>query len=116
LVSNSRSKANIIVALNELETNYFPSYELITDDLRDYRYFADDLCHVNKLGVDYVWQRLGDWLIDESSAKSRRAVVNWRKLAAHRVIGGETAAERQFELVNSKKSELLKHYPFLKLD
>jgi len=116
LVGNTKSKARLFSSLDGLATSYFPSYELILDDLRDYRYFADDLCHVNELGVEYVWQKVEEWLLDESSAKSRRAVLNWRKLAAHRVQGDEAAAERQLSLVRSKKRELLENYPFVILD
>lgn len=116
LVANSLSKATLHVALNGLSSvHYFPSYELVLDDLRDYRYFADDLCHVNEQGIDYVWSKVEDWLLNPSSAKSRSEVRQWRKLAAHRVVGGQAAAERQLQLVNDKKTKLLEKYPFLNL-
>lgn len=52
------SKSTLIVAVNELlgdRVNYFPSYEIITDDLRDYRWYADDMVHPSSQAVDYVY-------------------------------------------------------------
>ncbi|MCM1150950.1 MAG: GSCFA domain-containing protein [Alistipes sp.] len=62
---NSLSKATLRVAVAELverfpQTHYFPAFEILTDDLRDYRFYADDLVHPSAQAVDYVWERFAE--------------------------------------------------------
>lgn len=62
VVENNRSKASLLLlteALIELDKriSYFPSYEIVLDELRDYRFYASDLLHINQQGVDYVWTK-----------------------------------------------------------
>lgn len=59
---NSISKATLRIALNEINkthpnTHYFPAYELLMDDLRDYRFYDKDLVHPNEIGIQYVWEK-----------------------------------------------------------
>ena len=60
---NQWSKANLISALHETinnepqTTNYFPSYEIMMDELRDYRFYAEDMIHPTDVAVDYIWER-----------------------------------------------------------
>jgi hypothetical protein len=60
LVENQRSKATLLLAIDTLVAqydfaSYFPAYELVLDDLRDYRFFNADMIHPSKLAIDYVW-------------------------------------------------------------
>ncbi|MEJ2585185.1 MAG: GSCFA domain-containing protein [Robiginitalea sp.] len=68
LVENQRSKAHLITAVQALvqrgEADYFPSYELFMDELRDYRYYDRDLIHPTPAAVDYVWERFEQAWID----------------------------------------------------
>lgn len=62
LHENQLSKATLLLAIEELRTqhpevSYFPSYEILLDELRDYRFFADDLVHPSSLAVNYIWER-----------------------------------------------------------
>lgn len=62
LHENQLSKATLLLAIEELKTHqssisYFPSYEILLDELRDYRFFADDLVHPSSLAVNYIWER-----------------------------------------------------------
>ena len=63
LVENQRSKSHLLVALHQLfETHkayYFPAYEILLDELRDYRFYADDLLHPSPLAIRYIWEK---WL------------------------------------------------------
>jgi len=59
-INNQLSKSNLLLAINEIinsESNslYFPSYEIVMDDLRDYRFYNSDLIHPNKMATDYIW-------------------------------------------------------------
>ncbi len=61
-VNNQLSKATLLLALNKVIKNYracdyFPSYEILIDDLRDYRYFEKDLLHPNEIATDYIWEK-----------------------------------------------------------
>ncbi|MEI6022050.1 MAG: GSCFA domain-containing protein [Bacteroidota bacterium] len=74
VVENNRSKSILIMAVHQLvEENenayYFPAYELVNDDLRDYRFYKADLAHPNELAVDYVWQKFSDCFFEENTKK-----------------------------------------------
>ena len=56
LHENQLSKATLLQAVEQLG-DYFPSYEILLDELRDYRFYADDLVHPSSLAVDYIWER-----------------------------------------------------------
>lgn len=62
---NSLSKSTLMLAIDRIisethHTDYFPAYELLIDDLRDYRFYADDMLHPSKIAIDYIWQRFGE--------------------------------------------------------
>ena len=59
LHENQLSKATLLQAVEQLD-DYFPSYEIMLDELRDYRFYADDLVHPSSLAVDYIWERFID--------------------------------------------------------
>jgi hypothetical protein len=54
-VENQRSKAILLLACHQLNVHYFPAYELLLDDLRDYRFYEADMIHPNAVAVDYIW-------------------------------------------------------------
>ncbi|MCG8490951.1 MAG: GSCFA domain-containing protein, partial [Sneathiellales bacterium] len=60
-VENQRSKANLISAVHQMQTrptvSYFPAYEIMMDELRDYRFYGKDMVHPNDLAVDYIWDK-----------------------------------------------------------
>ena len=58
--SNTLSKATLQMALGRLDVCYFPAYEILLDELRDYRYYAEDLVHPSKLAEDIIWERFVD--------------------------------------------------------
>jgi len=65
VIENNVSKATLLLSIHELvEQNqncfYFPAYELVTDDLRDYRFYKEDLAHPNDLAIKYVWQKFSE--------------------------------------------------------
>ena len=76
---NSLSKAVLRVAVGELasrfpDADYFPSFEIMNDELRDYRFYADDMTHPSQTAVDYIWERFGATAFAES-ARDRKSVV-----------------------------------------
>ena len=72
---NSLSKAVLRVAVGELASrfpaaDYFPSFEIMNDELRDYRFYADDMAHPSQTAVDYIWERFGATALAESARRA----------------------------------------------
>lgn len=86
---NQLSKSHLIVASNELKEripscDYFPAYELLVDDLRDYRFYEEDMLHPNKLAVDYVWEFFGDSYFNESTKSLCKTIEKKSRIMGHR--------------------------------
>ncbi len=71
IIENNRSKAKLLLAvetLSKLENcSYFPSYEIVLDELRDYRFFKNDFAHPNELAIEHVWHRFANNYLSEST-------------------------------------------------
>ncbi|WP_291072764.1 GSCFA domain-containing protein [Empedobacter sp. UBA5987] len=72
MIENNVSKARLLDALYQLslqnnQVEYFPSYELVLDDLRDYRFFKEDLIHPSKQAVDYIWEKFSETYFEQST-------------------------------------------------
>ncbi len=71
IIENNRSKAKLLLAvetLSKLENcSYFPSYEIVLDELRDYRFFKNDFAHPNELAIEHVWNRFENTYLSEST-------------------------------------------------
>ena len=101
LEANSLSKAILRVAINKLverydNVHYFPSFELLNDDLRDYRFYADDMTHPSAVAIDYIWERFEEYAF---SAATIDIIKRLRKIAdavAHRPLNADTEAHRNF--------------------
>ncbi len=71
MVANNQSKAHLLTAIHQVITEfqafYFPSYEIVMDDLRDYRFYASDMLHPNQTAIEYIWDIFkNNWISDES--------------------------------------------------
>ncbi|MBQ7531059.1 MAG: GSCFA domain-containing protein [Paludibacteraceae bacterium] len=89
---NQLSKAVLLLAIEQLQevfpkqVTYFPAYEIVLDELRDYRFYADDLVHPSNSAVDYIWQRLCDTFVSpETLAKMQADYKQWLR-AQHRPL------------------------------
>jgi len=97
-------------------TYYFPAYELVIDDLRDYRFFEADLVHPNRLGIDYVWEKLLETCMDDESRGIYPQVKSLKEALEHRPFNPDTESHKKFVgSTQRRKDELLKKYPFLKV-
>lgn len=86
---NARSKAVLHLAVericNEIpDCHYFPAYEILTDDLRDYRFYAYDLAHPSEQAVEYIWQKFLDTYLDEEGLKLLEEGAKKVKARSHR--------------------------------
>lgn len=100
-VQNQRSKAHLISALHDfLQTDaasrYFPAYEILLDELRDYRFYADDLLHPNALAIAYIWQKWKQSHISPTAYEIMSEVDSIRKALAHRPFQPESEHHKKF--------------------
>ena len=120
VVENSLSKARLIEAVHQVVNNtttfYFPAYELVIDDLRDYRFYKTDLVRPNEQAIDYVFEKLKDVLFDDETKLIFEKIKNIVTSANHRPFNNDTAAYKKFkETVFNNCKQLLREYPFLDL-
>ncbi len=90
LVENSRNKATLLLACDELcrslpRTSYFPAYEILVDELRDYRFYSDTLIQPSDLAVDYIWRAFSQTYFDSRTQESLALLSKASQLAAHRL-------------------------------
>jgi hypothetical protein len=89
-VLNSRSKANLLAAIRQcVDTNaefcrYFPSYEILNDELRDYRFYKEDMCHPTELATEIIFQRFAEAWFSKDAVKKLEEGIKNAKAAAHR--------------------------------
>ncbi len=117
-IENNRSKAALIQAAHELtnESNsfYFPAYELVIDDLRDYRFFAEDLVHPNYAATNYVWEKFVPAVIDESSQITMKEINEINAAVNHKPFNPTSASHKKFLQTNFEKVVTLSQkYPYL---
>jgi hypothetical protein len=100
-VDNNRSKAALITAAHALcerhpGVTYFPAYELVIDDLRDHRFYMEDMVHPNHLATEYVWERFTAAWVEPQAREAMKEVARLRTAMAHRPLHPGTAAHAAF--------------------
>ena len=101
LQENSVSKAVLRLAVDELVAKfenvyYFPSYEILIDDLRDYRYYGEDLAHPSKVAVDYVWERFCEAMLTKRTQEMLPRIAQIVSAAEHRPFNPESESHKEF--------------------
>ena len=123
-VENQRSKGHLIHALHHLldqhpgkDIAYFPAYEIVMDELRDYRFYEKDLVHPNALAIDYLWEKFTDAWISEEAKPAMKEIDGIQKGLAHRPINPKSEANDELQKQLAAKIEYLqKRYPRIKFD
>lgn len=125
-VENQWSKANLIsglhtfrsqLATNELKkAHYFPSYEIMMDDLRDYRFYTSDFIHPNDLAIDYIWELFKESYISYHAFPIMNELESIQKGLAHRPFNPNTAQHQLFvQKLHERIEQLQDRNPFLDL-
>jgi hypothetical protein len=117
-VANQHSKSVLFVALHQLlmkdEVHYFPAYEILMDELRDYRYFANDMLHPSEVAVNYIWDKFISTYFNSTTLLAMQEIEKVNKLLAHRPIHQNRTAHLDFLKKTEKKlDDLIKVHPFL---
>lgn len=101
LIGSNRSKGRLLEVAHRLterieQAYYFPAYEIVTDELRDYRFFDEDMAHPSKIAVDYVWQKFVENCCDETMQRFLLQASKIKKMAEHKIQHKQTDSSRAF--------------------
>ena len=117
------SKAVLLLATDKVvkengdKVYYFPAYEIVNDELRDYRFYKADMLHPNEQAVDYIWEQL---VATCFSAETKEFLREWQPIKealAHRPFNPEAAAYQDFIKKTMEKAKMLKlKYPNIELN
>ncbi|SFA75900.1 GSCFA family protein [Flavobacterium swingsii] len=118
---NTLSKSHLISAIHKIVNhqlsiaNYFPSYEIMMDELRDYRFYGEDMLHPNQTAIDYIWIQFFENYIDEKEFATMQEVCDIQKALHHRPFNPNSESHLKFlDNLNQKVNTLVKKYPHFK--
>lgn len=120
VIDNNRSKAVLIQAVHQLtkhdQVYYFPAYELVLDDLRDYRFYAEDLVHPNYFATQYVWKRFVESCVSEDARSVMEEIHSINLAFQHKPFNPSSEQHKKFLRSYAEKTEALRvQYPYLDL-
>lgn len=121
-INNQLSKSNLLLSVNSLSCEnkdclYFPSYEIVMDDLRDYRFYSEDLLHPNQIATDYIWKKFSDSIILEEDKSIMKDITQIVKAKEHKVRNPESQKHQEFLASQIIKiSELKQKHPNIDLE
>jgi len=120
-VENQRSKSHLIAALQSLlsearllGSEYFPSYEIMMDELRDYRFYANDLLHPSQSAIDFIWIKFFEHHVSESEFILMNQVCEIQRALQHRPFNPNSESHQKFlSNLNQKIQKLQEQLPFI---
>lgn len=100
-IENMQSKSHLISAIHQVidkrkQLYYFPSYEIMMDDLRDYRFYNEDMVHPSQQAVNYIWEQFQQVWVNESSQQIMKEVDTIQKGLAHRPFNPTSEKHKVF--------------------
>jgi hypothetical protein len=119
---NQISKSVLFLAVEKLlehpsKPAYFPAYELVMDDLRDYRFYDDDMLHLSTLAVDYIWDAFCDCYFDNTTTNLWQEVAKISKAVLHRIQTNNKVHIRKFAENSISRIDLItEKNPFVNLE
>ena len=117
LHGNQLSKSTLLLAVNEVcdrydNAHYFPAYEILLDELRDYRFYKEDMVHPTDQAVRYIWEKFVDFAINPSEKPAMQAAMELKQMLHHKPLFPDSETYRKFELFrNQKVTELAQRFP-----
>lgn len=122
LHENQLSKAALLLAVDQVSkqfttAHYFPAYEILLDELRDYRFYKEDMVHPTEQAVRYIWERFTDFAIDPKEKPAMKAATELRQMLHHKPLFPESESFKKFEQQKEKKiSELKRDFPSVRIN
>ena len=122
-VENQRSKSTLFLAIDELIQNnktkklsYFPAYEIVMDELRDYRFYASDMIHISEVALEHIWEKFSATFIDKNSKQLEKEMLKIMKASQHRPFNKYTIEHYNFiEKMKNACENFLQKYPNINL-
>ncbi|SED18382.1 GSCFA family protein [Tenacibaculum sp. MAR_2009_124] len=119
-IENQRSKAHLLSAIHKVvderkNIHYFPSYEIMMDELRDYRFYKEDMIHPNNVAINYIWERFKNVWISEDTQATMKTVDTIQKGLAHKPFNPESDQHKVFlKKLSDKLKNIQQHFPSIK--
>ncbi len=117
VVENNFSKATLILTVHELMKKnkncfYFPAYELVNDDLRDYRFYKEDMAHPNEQAINYVWEKFSDCFFDSKTNQLNQHILKLNLAINHRKMQANSSENaKHLDFIAKQKSEIKELFP-----
>lgn len=113
LHGNQLSKAALLLAVDEVcktfgNAHYFPAYEIMLDELRDYRFYREDMVHPTEQAVRHIWERFVDYAIDPKEKPAMKAAARLKQMLLHKPVLPKSEALRRFEKQKEEAIDALK--------
>jgi len=118
-VQNQQSKAHLIAAIHEVveprkNIFYFPSYEILMDELRDYRFYDEDMIHPNKTAINYIWGKFSNSWISSEATSTMNQVDSIQKRLQHKPFNPDSEGHQKFlHQLNLDIASIQKAHPFI---
>ena len=112
LHGNQLSKSTLLLAVNQVceqfeNAHYFPAYEILLDELRDYRFYKEDMVHPTDQAVRYIWDKFVDFAINPSEKPAMQAASELKQMLHHKPLFPDSDTYRKFEQQRERKIEEL---------
>ena len=117
LHENQLSKASLLLAVDQVceifdNAHYFLAYEILLDELRDYRFYKEDMVHPTDQAVNYIFERFVQFAVNPSELPAMAAAKELKQMLHHKPLFPESEAYQRFEaLIEKKTVELKLNYP-----
>ena len=121
-IENQQSKSHLLTAIHQVievrnRIHYFPSYEIVMDELRDYRFYEEDMIHPNKTAINYIWEKFVDSWILEKSLKTMKEIETIQKGINHKPFNPQSEQHQEFlKNLKQKISQIKEQHSFIKFD
>lgn len=118
-IENTQSKSHLLTAIHQVvepikQIHYFPSYEIMMDELRDYRFYKSDMLHPNEVAVNYIWEKFKMVWLTKGALKTSEMISSIQAKKAHRPFNPASKAHQEFlSKLQLEIDDLLKQYPHI---
>ncbi len=122
LHENQLSKSVLLLAVDAVckrfaNAYYFPAYEIMNDELRDYRFYNEDMVHPTVQAVQYIWERFVEFAVNPLEMPAMNKALELKQMLHHKPLFPESEAYRKFEIMRDKKLyELRECYPLVRIE
>ena len=118
IVENARSKSHLISAVHELvdshNLSYFPSYELMMDELRDYRFYASDMLHPSEQAIDYIWKKFVEVYAFAKAQDTLKKVSSIQNRLQHKPFNPASEKHKMFmQKLDNDIAHFISEHPFI---